>query len=85
MSDNQKEFHFGIQSTQIVDVKIMAESAEQAQEIFMNASNEEGGLQKFPQAILEKGYDLLGMIEGPLPVPPSGTVAEHVVTGEVVH
>ena len=30
MSNEQKEFHFGIQVTQIVDVKIMADTAEQA-------------------------------------------------------
>ena len=82
---NEKEFHFGIQVTQIVDVKIMADSAEQAQELFMAASNEEGGLKQYPQAILERGFEVLGMIEGPLPVPPSGSVPEHTIDGEVVH
>ena len=82
---NEKEFHFGIQVTQVVDVKIMADSAEQAQEKFMAASNAEGGLKQYPQAILDKGFDVLGMIEGPLPTPPSGTVPEHIITGEVVH
>ena len=85
MSNEQKEFHFGIQVTQIVDAKIMADNAEQAQELFMAASNAEGGLRQYPQAILEKGFDVLGMIEGPLPTPPSGTVPEHIITGEVVH
>ena len=82
---NEKEFHFGIQVTQIVDVKIMADSAEQAQELFMAASNEEGGLKQYPQAILERGFEVLGMIEGPLPTPPSGSVPEHTIDGEVVH
>lgn len=85
MSNEQKEFHFGVQATQIVDVKIMAANAEEAQELFMKASEAPKGLNAYPQAILEKDYELLGMIEGPLPTPPSGTVPEHVVQGEVVH
>ena len=51
----------------------------------MAASNAEGGLRQYPQAILERGFDVLGRIEGPLPTPPSGTVPEHIITGEVVH
>ena len=85
MSNEKKEFHFGVQVVQIVDVKIMADNAEEAQGLFMAASNEPSGLSQFPQAILEKNFEVLGMIEGPLPTPPSGTVPEHVVQGEVVH
>ena len=85
MSNEQKEFHFGIHVTQIVDVKIMADNAEQAQELFMAASNAEGGLRQYPQTIIEREFEVLGMIEGPLPAPPPGTVPEHAVTGDVVH
>ena len=85
MNSEQKEFHFGIHVTQIVDMKVMAESAEEAQEKFVAASGIEGGLKEFPQTILEKNYELLGMIEGPLPTPPSGITPERATTGEGVH
>jgi hypothetical protein len=64
------EFHFGLCMTTVVDIRIDAESAEEAQEKFAAASADEEAMKALPKAILDKQYEVLGMIEGPMPTPP---------------
>ena len=77
MSDNLKEFHFGIEAVQTVDVKIMAADAEEAQALFMAASETKDGMAAYSRTVLARTYQVLGMVEGPLP--------EHVAAGELAH
>lgn len=79
------EFHFGICVTKVLDFKVEAENREEAEQKFGELSKE-GKLNTLPQAQLDMHVEVLGMIEGPLPTPPSGEVAEHKVPGgEVLH
>lgn len=70
-----KEFHFGLCMTTVVDIRIDAETADEAQEKFAAASADKDAMTALPKAILDKHYEVLGMIEGPLPTPPSQQAA----------
>ena len=65
-AEGQKEFHFGVQVTVVTDVCVYAKDADEAQEKFTNAG-ETGGMRQFQQRELDRGYEVLGMIEGSLP------------------
>jgi hypothetical protein len=63
-----KEFHFGIRMEIIMDVRIDAVDAEDAQAKF-KAASETQSFKQYPQRELERGYEVLGMCAGPLPEP----------------
>ena len=65
-----KEFHFGLCMTTVVDVQIAAETEEAAHKIFEDASGNPELMEALPKAVLDKHYEVLGMIEGPLPIAP---------------
>lgn len=61
-----KEFHYGLCVTTIIDIRIDAESAEAADEVFRAAAGSKEVMEGLPKTIIDKQYEVLGMNEGPL-------------------
>jgi hypothetical protein len=65
-----KEFHMGIAVTKVMDFKLEANSKEEAEAKFKELSAK-GELSTLDHQVLDTNYDVLGMLEGPLPITPS--------------
>lgn len=72
-----KEFHVGVQTTTMTDIKIMAVSKEDAEQKLRDASEGEKKLAIFPQAVLGHESEIVGILEGPLPPAPNGKPIVH--------
>lgn len=80
----KQEFNFGIEVKQVVNVRIYADTQEEAVKLF---EENDGQYKEYEQTVLSSNFQVLGMIEGPLPTPPQVEldIVDAEVTSESVH
>lgn len=83
MEEEKRDFHFGLCITTVVDVLIQAKSEAEAVRLFAEMRADKGKMAGASKAVLDSHIEVLGMIEGELPTPPSAMDVHE--GGEAVH
>ena len=83
MEKEARDFHFGLCITTVVDVHIRAATEEEAVALFAETQADKAKMTAASKAVLDSHIEVLGMIEGDLPTPPSSMDVH--AGGEAVH
>jgi len=83
MEEEKRDFHFGMCITTVVDVHIRAKNEAEAVSLFAEMRADKDKMKDAPKAVLDSHIEVLGMIEGELPTPPSAMDVHE--GGEAVH
>jgi hypothetical protein len=83
MEEEKRDFHFGLCITTVVDVLIQAKTEAEAVSLFAEMQADKDKMTGASKAVLDQHIEVLGMIEGELPTPPSAMGVHE--GGEAVH
>lgn len=83
MEEEMRDFHFGVCITTVVDVHIRAKTDTEAVSLFAELRTDKDKMKGASKAVLDRHIEVLGMIEGELPTPPSAMDVHE--GGEAVH
>ena len=83
MEEEKRDFHFGLCITTVVDVRVQAKTEAEAVRLFAEMQADRDKMKGASKAVLDRHIEMLGMIEGELPTPPSAMDVHE--GGEAVH